>query len=559
MFSYKLHSGFTWFRNLIILLIVCGVFFRFYNLGHKVFWYDEVMTALRISGYTVAELQKVASENAPLSVGTLLERYQSPGDDWNLSQTLKALVAHPEHSPLYYLGVRIWSGLFGHSVTMLRCFSALISLLALPCAYWLGIELFSSPSVAWMGVGMVAISPFHVLYAQEAREYSLWTVMTLVACAAFLRAVNRNRRLDWVLYGVSVALGFYSHLFFGLVWLGHGVFLLLMGRLLGKGRWRGFGGASLLAAVLFGPWLWVLVRNFQAFLANTEHFYRDRLEAFPLFWGLHLSRLFVDFNQGPHPVYLLFVLLAGYGLYYLWCYAPASTSIFVFSVVGVTGVGLIVPDVLIVGGKLSRTARYAIPLLLAVQWAIAYLVAQKLTAPSFHAWQQRRWRLIIGGFTGLAILSCGVSSQQVGGWWIKNPSDSRHDPRVAAQVNKSSHPFVISDADPGRVLALSHLLRPDVQIKLLNRSESEPENGSGKTPGSSSTKMPEIPPIPPTADTVYLFQPSAGLQKAVQTQPQFTLTDAYESQLWKVTVKPQPKPEKQPQKSQTKVSSIPLR
>ena len=40
----------TWL--LIAAVLAAGLFFRFYNLEKKAYWYDEVGTSLSISGYT---------------------------------------------------------------------------------------------------------------------------------------------------------------------------------------------------------------------------------------------------------------------------------------------------------------------------------------------------------------------------------------------------------------------------------------------------------------------------------------------------------------------------
>ena len=39
--------------------------------------------------------------------------------------------------------------------------------------YWLCLELFESSVTAWLAVAIIAISPFQIVYAQEARPYSL--------------------------------------------------------------------------------------------------------------------------------------------------------------------------------------------------------------------------------------------------------------------------------------------------------------------------------------------------------------------------------------------------
>ena len=41
---------------LLAIVLSLGCFFRFANLEYKVFWVDEVSTAVRASGYTVGEV-----------------------------------------------------------------------------------------------------------------------------------------------------------------------------------------------------------------------------------------------------------------------------------------------------------------------------------------------------------------------------------------------------------------------------------------------------------------------------------------------------------------------
>ena len=48
----------SWLRFLIIVLLVMGILFRFFNLDGKVYSHDETYTSLRISGYTVDEAKQ---------------------------------------------------------------------------------------------------------------------------------------------------------------------------------------------------------------------------------------------------------------------------------------------------------------------------------------------------------------------------------------------------------------------------------------------------------------------------------------------------------------------
>ncbi|HBW91418.1 MAG TPA: dolichyl-phosphate-mannose-protein mannosyltransferase, partial [Cyanobacteria bacterium UBA11149] len=152
--------------SLVVILIVLGILFRFYNLDRKVYWYDETMTSMRVSGYTQTEVIQSAFTGNIITVKDFISQYQYPNSSKSINDTLNALAGNPEHSPLYYLMARWWLQLWGNSILMIRLLSVLIGLLALPCIYWLSWELFGLVSVSWVAVALLAISPFHVLYAQ---------------------------------------------------------------------------------------------------------------------------------------------------------------------------------------------------------------------------------------------------------------------------------------------------------------------------------------------------------------------------------------------------------
>jgi len=187
----------TWLRFLIVVLLVLGIFFRFFNLDKKVYWLDETYTSLRISGYTTSDLSQHITQVFDGHVFGVenfkndLQEYQYINSKNGLIDTIKSLaVEDPQHSPLYYIMARYWVQWLGNSVAAIRSLSALISLLVFPCIYWLCLELFGASLVGWIAVVLIAVSPFHVLYAQEAREYSLWTVTILLSSASLWEHVT---------------------------------------------------------------------------------------------------------------------------------------------------------------------------------------------------------------------------------------------------------------------------------------------------------------------------------------------------------------------------------
>jgi len=227
---------------------------------------------------------------------------------------------------------RFWVQWFGNSVAVTRSLTALFSLLALPCIYWLCLELFNSSLVAWVAVALLAVTPFHVLYAQEAREYSLWTLTTLLSSATLLRAMRLKTKLSWGMYAVTVALGLYTFLFSGLVTIAHGVYVIATERFRLTKRVIAYLLASLIAILAFTPWIVVILS--QSAQINKTTGWTGEVKIPRLLqikeWIVNLSYFFVDFDYDlirgaegswlkllikySSPFILIFV---GYSIYFL--------------------------------------------------------------------------------------------------------------------------------------------------------------------------------------------------------------------------------------------------
>jgi uncharacterized membrane protein len=517
-----------WLKRWVLVLIGLGIVFRLYAPGHKVYWFDETMTSLRISGYTKTELVETTLNQPPISAATFLNRYQYPSEERSLSDALDALAAHPEHSPLYFLMARGWLQTFGNSIGTLRLLSAIIGILAIPAAYWAGVALFESAVSGWAIATVVAISPFHVLYAQEARQYSLWTVAILLSSAALVQAMRRSTVKNWGLYAVTMALGLYAHIFYGLVCISHGLYVLLVEQLRPTRRVLSYAIAALMGLALFSPWLLVMFRNLDALLGNTNVMTEDRQGFLPLFWLLNLSRLFFDLNQGPsaiNPMHYLLLILCGYALWQLYRTAPLPTTIFVLTLIGVTAIALMGTDI-ILGGRRSSITRYPVPAYLGLQLAVGYLLSQKPIEAKLGSRLRKRWRTGAIALAFFGILSIAVNSQH-DLWWNKSYAVSRYNPETAEIMNQSDRPLMITDRDPNEVLALVHLLDPEVQIQFIAH------------PGIAD-RPPDIRPITPDIDLdaysdVFLYKPSPGLRRRLDRNG-YRSQDIYDDGwLWSVT------------------------
>jgi uncharacterized membrane protein len=125
---------------LLITLLAAGL--RFYQIGNQGLWLDEAFSVW-LGWQPVTEMWA-----------------------W--------LLKVDQHPPLYYTLLHFWMT-FGDSAANVRSFSALVSTLTVPVIYLLGRRLGGAP-VGLLAALLLAISPFHVRFAQETRMYTLLTL-----------------------------------------------------------------------------------------------------------------------------------------------------------------------------------------------------------------------------------------------------------------------------------------------------------------------------------------------------------------------------------------------
>ncbi len=470
------HSLSRFWLFLIIIVLLFGVFFRFANLEHKIYWHDEVYTSMRAAGYTRQEIDQELFQNRIIAAEEL-QKFQNLKPKSTAADTIRSLaVEDPQHPPLYFLIARFWMQMFGGSLTASRSLPVLLSLLGLPLIYKLGLELFDSRLAALLAAALFALSPFDILFAQTARQYSLLTVVVIGSSFCFLLALRQSTWRNWLFYSLSSAVGLYTHPFFALTLIAHGVYILLLNLPISNfnseikilGSWRKYLFSIIGSIGLYSPWLFVLTTNYQRALATTDwaRVPVSRLDLSKL-WILSFTSLFFDLDFGfdriktylPRLVILLLIILA---LYVVIHKTKPKVWLFIVVTIFVPFLILALPDLLF-GGKRSGVTRYLISCFPGVQLAVAYLLATKILRG------QLIWRgIIILLFSG-SIISCGVSAFS-DTWWNKDLS--YFNPVVAKAINTSSNQPLVSEigddfTNTGDLISLSYNLRRDVQMLLL--------------------------------------------------------------------------------------------
>ncbi|MEG3908149.1 glycosyltransferase family 39 protein [Microcoleus sp. w2-18bC1] len=537
-------------KFLIVVILITGIWFRFTNLDRKVYSFDESITSLRISGYTWTEMVQQDFQGKTISVADFQRKYQQINSEKTWWDTVKGLATEePQLSPLYFILARFWVQLFDPQVATVRSLSALISLLVFPSIYWLCWELFRSASVAWVAVTIVAVSPFHVLYAQEARPYMMFAVLVLLSNAILLRALakpaptgatptkrialqnspstSKFSKAVWFIYAIALTLGLYCSLLFFLVILTHGIYVII------QENWR-FGKTLItylvtatIAIILFAPWIWVLLKNAPKIEA-TVGLPRLSLSFISSLKPLILitCRIFIDthwaggiiksgsINMTTDLIRVIVVavllLAIAHSIYSLCRSTPKRVWLFVLTAIGITAIVLIA-----VRGVADR---YLVPYILAIQIAVAYLFTAKIKVAT-NPRQQKLWQLGLIAIISSGIVSCAVSSQSQL-WWNKYPSSTKYNPQVAAIVNQAKKPLVITHGGnniTGKILSVSYLLKPQVQLLLAVK--------------------PEQVKIPDGFSDVFLYRATEALKFELEKVQKYKITSIYKPSdgwLWRV-------------------------
>jgi len=168
---------------LAFLLVTGGGWLRLHHLGAPSLWWDELVHIRTADADSVGALWHEVRDGVAPGTGNAAA---VPLDYLVLHAWLRT-TARPEPARLerYY-----------------RAPSAVLSCAALP-AMWLVARSVGGPVVGIVALALLATSMPHVLYAAEARFYSLYVLMTIANLGAFVRVVRGpDRPGRWALFAV---------------------------------------------------------------------------------------------------------------------------------------------------------------------------------------------------------------------------------------------------------------------------------------------------------------------------------------------------------------------
>jgi hypothetical protein len=132
-----------------------------------------------------------------------------------LAVTLANNATADPQPPLAFALYRVWALLVGDDSEVARFLPALLNTLGIPAIYVLARRL-AGWRTGLLAALLWALHPFQIWHAQDARNYAIWSVFSLLGLWLALRAVEKRLLLDWTLYvaaAVAAAYVYYLELF----------------------------------------------------------------------------------------------------------------------------------------------------------------------------------------------------------------------------------------------------------------------------------------------------------------------------------------------------------
>ncbi len=214
--------------------VVIGGILRFTQLTAKPPWTDEFATMVFSLGndFTSVPLNEV------IPIDVLLQPLKF-NPDAGIGDVVSLLLQEDNHPPLYFVLVHLWVKLFPPlgdyvDVWVMRSLPALLGVLSILAIYFLAKIAFSSQRVGQISAALMAVSPYGIFLAQEARHYTLailFVIASLTCLIVSIKHLWQNSVLPlWLVFlwiGIN-GIGLSVHYFFGLTLIAEGMTVLFL-------------------------------------------------------------------------------------------------------------------------------------------------------------------------------------------------------------------------------------------------------------------------------------------------------------------------------------------
>ncbi|GEM_PF-1619611 len=212
--------------------------------------------------------------------------------------------------PFYFIIMNLWIKLFGKSEFILRLPSVIFGLASVFMTYAVSNRLFKNSQIALISSFLLAVSVFNIDHSQDARPYTLATLLSLISIYFFIKLLEKGSFWDLLLYVISTTLLVYTHLFIGTFTI-----IAQVGYLITTLLFREKNGFNLKDWLL--TYLIILVLLFPLAFAI---FSKIKGLSEIAFWVpkadlIRVFRTFTIYFSGSDTLFVIFVLLIATGLF----------------------------------------------------------------------------------------------------------------------------------------------------------------------------------------------------------------------------------------------------
>ena len=173
--TIKLNSRIIKIDFIILGILILATFLRFYHLGFQSAWLDEIHTL------------KEADPNLSLKAfnDVIMEREGIPH--------------------LYFLLVRFFSTIFGHTTLVIRLLSAIVGVASVFVIFLIGKEILNKKT-GYIAALLMTVNLFHIEHSQEGRSYALMVFFILLATHRMLLFIKDVNFKNTLLLGLFIGL-----------------------------------------------------------------------------------------------------------------------------------------------------------------------------------------------------------------------------------------------------------------------------------------------------------------------------------------------------------------
>lgn len=458
-------SGNFSYRTGVLGIVLLGTILRFWHLGMKPLWIDELYTSF----YSLGQ------NPDPIPLNQLFSLHQvqdllSLAPQSSIFDASAAVTRYGNHPPLFFMVMHLWIHWAGVRPEALRIPAAIAGVLMVWAVAGLGQQV-AGKSVGLTAALLMAVSPYAVYLSQEARHYTLPMLVSVLALVQWLKIIQQvvdNRacnRKTLTIWSVLNGLGVYLHYFYLIAWgVQLGVLVLILGRKRSSlSSWVAILMASLATGILLSGLILVISQQVaKGGDVNAEWITFDRSNGLsllmPLLRTLAASIFMVillPVEQVPVGVSILSGALMlgiwGWGIGQVWqgwrgqlTLASVSTQILLWAIVAYA-VGMLAAILGIVYGlnrDLTLAPRYffllypVVSVLLAVGWA-------KRQEPTKTIWGFPAKVWVVAGLVSIFLMGLNLT--------VKKPFLPE---QVAARIAQSQPPIVVMMAAPEPVQRL---------------------------------------------------------------------------------------------------------